>query len=1493
MSAALYHSEGGTMTLSRWPLAVALAAGLALPVGAGAASGLNIAASAAGSGYLVEVSFDSPHFVEGGFGSDGGMELLLENAGWIGRPGAPDLPSVQRLFEMPDRSGVQLRLVDGDYELLAGIQVQPCQERLHTEAELPLAWLRDEALYATDAFWPEQEWELDQPALMRNHRVVKASFYPVQVNPVTQEARVWSRMVFELGFAGTDPTNARTFRLPERESPLDQLVKRQIVYPATAGQEPDRDLLFDVGALPGKYLVFANTTAQANPAFQSLMDWKRKKGHRVTLVSQNDVSFTANNIRNRIITEYNSAEPVDFVLLVGDTDGTYAIPSDGTTYDHFYAMIEGGDILGDVAVGRISVDNATQLAAVCNKILQYESTPYLDNDLWLRRAGLTVGSSVCALSMKILSRAIAAELVTRRGYTQIDSAFCSGSAHVDDWFIEGISFYNYRGWVGMEGLSMSTIQSLTQGPRTPVATIFTCGTGDFIGGDDYTEAFLNSGNANTPGGAVACMGFATLSTHTRYNNVVVGGYYSGLLEYDAPSVGACLLQGKYELYRTLPPGEQSNAASFAYWGNLMGDPGTDQWAGVPAPLAVNTPATLPLGANHLTLTVTSNGQPVPGVAVCAWQDQTVDLQVRGLTDANGQVTLNWSGLQAGTLHVTSTHHRYQPRLHQVTVTAGAAAPTLTAVGAGGGLLPGGGHQAVSLTIQNLGSGAMTGITLTPSLAAAWGSINNPFLTLATLAAGASHTFTGLTISPLGTLVHGTQIPLDLTLSSAQGSFPLQALVPVVAPLLSISSLSYPNGSLEPGQTRDARLGVRNDGTVGGTGVVLTMVSGMPDLVTVNSGPVSIGNLAAGASVPVNFSLTIAPLTNRGQPVPMQVEWTSQGGTMSGSFSFLLTIGGNLTAVDPTGPDAYGYWAYENTDNSPFAPEFSWYAISTPEGGPGIEIPMTDDGNEQDDGIWVSLPFPFTYYGRTYSQMMVCSNGFIAFEEDGFGEWDFRNHVFPSPMGPDAMIAPMWDDHLTTGAARGVWRHYDTAAQAFVISWYNLLMNSSGGPNSFQLVLYDPAHYPTTTGDGPFKFQYLTFNDNQSASADFPYCSIGIKDHSSTVGLTIRHWTQQPATTSPVAAGRAIYFSTLAGEYEDTMPPSVVIQPVGMSYAWAPQPVVAQISDLSGLAAVTLDWRLEGQGWSTLPMAQNGSYWEATIPGQAGGSVVEYFITAVDASEHANTTITPQASYPVSPATLIYADGFNGTSAFIHESGVGLTDEWHLETARAIEGSHCWKFGGAGTGTYSNNAGGILISPVMEIPVGASGITASIRSWIAAETSGAFPDSCYDGGKVEWRLNGGTWMDATVNPALTHSLRGTITTATLRAWFGWPRRLYSGVADWSPLTIAVPNGTTSLQLRWLFGTDTGTVREGWYLDDFRLVAALPESQPEPVTDLMATAQAGIIQLSWSPLPGALGYRVYASSTPYDENPDLLGQVPTPGYQEVIAGGQKFYTVRVVY
>jgi microcystin degradation protein MlrC len=69
-----------------------------------------------------------------------------------------------------------------------------------------------------------------------------------------------------------------------------------------------------------------------------------------------------------------------------------------------------------------------------------------------------------------------------------------------------------------------------------------------------TEFFFRGGNATTPGAAVACMGYATASTHTRYNNVMAVGFYHAFLEGDVPEVGSCLVHSKYELFMTLPPG---------------------------------------------------------------------------------------------------------------------------------------------------------------------------------------------------------------------------------------------------------------------------------------------------------------------------------------------------------------------------------------------------------------------------------------------------------------------------------------------------------------------------------------------------------------------------------------------------------------------------------------------------------------------------------------------------------------------------------------------------------------------------------------------------------------------------------------------------------------------------------------------------------------------------------------------------------------------------
>jgi hypothetical protein len=87
---------------------------------------------------------------------------------------------------------------------------------------------------------------------------------------------------------------------------------------------------------------------------------------------------------------------------------------------------------------------------VCNKIITYERDPFVSNPAWLRHAVMLVGSSACHLSMKQVSRNIGAELVQRRGYDDIDTLWCSSSSPVIGLFNSGISFYNYRGWIGME-----------------------------------------------------------------------------------------------------------------------------------------------------------------------------------------------------------------------------------------------------------------------------------------------------------------------------------------------------------------------------------------------------------------------------------------------------------------------------------------------------------------------------------------------------------------------------------------------------------------------------------------------------------------------------------------------------------------------------------------------------------------------------------------------------------------------------------------------------------------------------------------------------------------------------------------------------------------------------------------------------------------------------------------------------------------------------------
>ena len=1075
------------------------------------------------SGCLLELRPELPESIPG----TAGFSFRLPGEGMLGMAGCPDLPLMTRLVEIPARSGVRLVIDEEVWTSLGSAAVEPLQERLHTEADLPLAWIQDATVYGSQDFWPAQPFALSDPMLLRDTRLVELQVAPLRWNPATGELLHLESLRCHLVYEGENPVNALDHE-PRPSALFGPLIARSVIGLQRDGELAD--VTFESAALPLNYLVVTRTSSLSNDRFQDWIDWKYRKGHHITVVTENNVNWNTTGIRNRIISEYAGEFPPDYVMLVGDADGggTMMLPTSNSQYDHFYAMISGNDVLADVVVGRISARNTTTLTTIFNKILAYELTPDLSNPDWLHRASFLTGEGHCGLSMKQLSRSIAFELVDDYGYTQIDTAWCAQSpSYVPNWYTQGISFHNYRGWVGMEGLDRNALLNMTQGNRTPISVIFTCNSGTFndpFYEPAFTETFLRAGTATTPGGGAAAMGFCTPNTHTAYNNIVCGGFWSGVLDYRIRQVGTAMFLGKYELYRSLPNGDV-NISNFSYWANLMGDPGMNVWVGEPDVLSIDgLPASLPTGSTRFEVhVVDQQGNPVNRAAVCLSQPDL--FQDVALTDAAGLAvfTLPEDLDDAYHLRVTATHDDCVPALAEVNVTQAALPMVDTPIwnDTQNWAIPGEPYELL-LTVHNLHDVAISGATLSLQLDPAQGVASVDQASIPDLEPGESAQISApfvLTLDP--GLTDSPDISLDLLLEAGPLTVLHRVNTTLRAPRIEVTDPNADDVILEPDGTTNLTVTLHNSGELAAAPLSFSAEVQGSNLIQLTAQPSSFDLNAGQSSSDLVFPLAMDPAAWPGTRAILAVDWSDQGGR-HGSFRVPLAVGAG-TVSEPCGPDEFGYLAWENSDSWSEAPVFDWVEIAPAAGGSGTLLNLSDHGDEQDDAVLLDLPFPIRFYGIEYDQMGVCSNGFVSFGPNAHLETDFRNHFLPIGMGPDPMMAVMWDDHYLGAGSEVCWWHDEENARV-VVEWYNVLTNSNGSHNTFQLILPDPAVTPGPSGEGEFTFQYLNFENNQSNDQDFSYCTIGIKDETALRGLTVTNYDTWSPNATEFTGNRAIRFT---------------------------------------------------------------------------------------------------------------------------------------------------------------------------------------------------------------------------------------------------------------------------------------------------------------------------------------------------------------------------------
>lgn len=1231
-----------------------------------------------------------------------GEVLRLGDEGMLGVAGCPDLPLVNRLVEVPATRNINLNVRQAHWVDLGVHEIRPLQERLHSELELPLDWIMNEDVYAANSLWPAEWINISDPVLVRDTRLVKLSIAPYRWNPVSGELQGLSSIDLSIEFSGRNEINVPT-RTMEDEGLSDddeglvysqnRMVAEASFTRALLGNDvirlqanPDagevgelESLTWESSSLPLNYLVFARNAAQNQTAFQNWLNWKQRKGHHMTVLSESDLTFSSSSIRGRISSEYQNSEfPPHYVVLMGDTEGSYSIPTHNSQYDHYYSTVSGNDILADVVVGRISVETANEMATVLNKITSYESAPVQDPD-WLQRASFLTGTGHCGVSMSQLSRSIGFQMILERGYTQIDTAFCASSpSYVYNWMNQGISFYNYRGWIGMEGLNRNTLMNMTN-PKTPIAVVFTCSSGDFYSSWEtaYSEAFLRGGNPSELGGAVASMGFCTPNTHTAHNNVVSGGFFSGMLDYNIPQVGTCMFRGKYDLYLTLPEGD-SNASNFAYWANLMGDPGMDMWCGVPGSMQLEgVPSSIGAGSQSLNLRVVSGLSGVPGAAVCAWFDD--ERSVVAVSDESGYVQLHLPELEAGTLQLTVTKGFHYPVQTACAVDAAMAMPVIEAVAMtdadeDGYWTPGEELELV-IDIRNLSDSEMLGALDVELIAHDQAvSVLAGTASLPELEAGGSGQLVGeLRVLAPADWTDGIPVALSLLMTDGELEYSQLIHLDVDSPVIRIAS-----GGLSevfyPGDTATMQLRLQNAGNLAAENMDIEFMVAAETGFSIDPATLTV-SLDPEQMTTVELELTADQTMVPGFTSQVIIDWNVAdlaNGRLRQSFTM-----GDQQPEDPTGPDAHGYYAFESHDSQWLqAPGYNWIEIAPAAGGNGEEVILHDNGDEQDDSRRVELPFPFTVYGQVYSSLAVCSNGFVAFGELAHLENDFRNHYMPCGMGPEPMLAPMWDDHKLTGDAQ-VCTSYIEESGVFVIEWYRMRTNSNNRINTFQLLLFDPALYATPTGDGEFVFQYHTFDDNQSNSQDFPYCTVGIKNHDATVGLNLLNYHLEDATVQSIDAGMAIRFTTSMGLTTDPAQLELPVAAVDLHLMHSEQEEQADSLEIRNLGEAPLVWQATVRPPLNWPALSGGS--------RDGGGPDSEGYTWIDSDEEAGPRVGWfDAGDEATPVTFESNDDNEGPFAI----GFDVPFYGQLFSEFWINANGFIAFEDPQSGYYQNNIGGL-------------------------------------------------------------------------------------------------------------------------------------------------------------------------------------------------------------
>ena len=366
--------------------------------------------------------------------SDGNSYLLfsLEDGRFLTKPGFPKLPVQTFKVHVPeDAKDIKVETVNVlEKEKKLKNPIYPVEKPV-TKTDGDISYIDyefalDQKFYEeNNAFYPAAAAEISESANLRGFRYIVVETHPLQYRPKDNVLKITESMTIKVSWksSGEKPPSAIEKHMQNviqgleiKNYSISQEAQIQSeVLPQTAGEVtlPGADLAQPFNT--ADYLIItANQFFETPASLEQLVNFayhKASRGYNVAIVKLSDIyAQVGANVPNdptiidtgddseiKTLIKYaydywdNGAHRLKYVLLVGDAypdTASYYLPFHttlaGVNTDYWYscinddnldAVINDDDAIGDLAIGRFSVQTESELSVVVAKTINYESIP--------------------------------------------------------------------------------------------------------------------------------------------------------------------------------------------------------------------------------------------------------------------------------------------------------------------------------------------------------------------------------------------------------------------------------------------------------------------------------------------------------------------------------------------------------------------------------------------------------------------------------------------------------------------------------------------------------------------------------------------------------------------------------------------------------------------------------------------------------------------------------------------------------------------------------------------------------------------------------------------------------------------------------------------------------------------------------------------------------------------------------------------------------------